>query len=81
VTSPESSDRIRILIADDHALFRQAVRAILADEPDLELIGEAGDGEEAVRLASELQPDVVLMDVRMPKPRGGSTPNSRRRRS
>jgi len=67
VTSPESSDRIRILIADDHGLFRQAVRAILADEPDLELIGEAGDGEEAVKLAIELQPDVVLMDVRMPK--------------
>ena len=67
MTSPESSDRIRILIADDHGLFRQAVRAILADEPDLELIGEAGDGEEAVKLAIELQPDVVLMDVRMPK--------------
>ena len=63
----EASDRIRILIADDHALFRQAVRAILADEPDLELIGEAGDGDEAVRLAIELVPDVVLMDVRMPK--------------
>jgi two-component system NarL family response regulator len=63
----QSSDRIRIVIADDHALFRQAVKAILADEPDLELIGEASDGEEAVRLAVDLQPDVVLMDVRMPK--------------
>ena len=67
MTNPESSDRIRILIADDHALFRQAVKAILADEPDLELVGEAGDGEEAIRLANELQPDVILMDVRMPK--------------
>ena len=70
MTNPESSDRIRILIADDHALFRQAVRAILADEPDLELIAEAGDGDEAVRLAIELVPDVVLMDVRMPKLNG-----------
>jgi DNA-binding NarL/FixJ family response regulator len=61
------SDRIRILIADDHALFRQAVKAILSDEPDLELVGEAGDGDEAVRMAIELVPDVVLMDVRMPK--------------
>ncbi|HYZ92493.1 MAG TPA: response regulator transcription factor [Actinomycetota bacterium] len=58
---------IRVLVADDHALFRQALRAVLAEEPDLELVGEAGDGTEAVTLAAELAPDVVLMDVRMPK--------------
>jgi two-component system NarL family response regulator len=62
-----SEERIRVLVADDHALFRQALRAVLADEPDLELVGEAGDGEEAIRLATDLAPDVILMDVRMPK--------------
>jgi DNA-binding NarL/FixJ family response regulator len=63
----EAGEGIRVLVADDHALFRQALRGILSTEPDLELIGEAGDGEEAVRMATELVPDVVLMDVRMPK--------------
>jgi DNA-binding NarL/FixJ family response regulator len=63
----EAGEGIRVLVADDHALFRQALRGILSTEPDLELIGEAGDGEEAVRMAAELVPDVVLMDVRMPK--------------
>jgi len=63
----EAGEGIRVLVADDHALFRQALRGILSTEGDLELIGEAGDGEEAVRMAIELVPDVVLMDVRMPK--------------
>ncbi len=63
----EAGEGIRVLVADDHALFRQALRGILQTEADLELIGEAGDGEEAVRMAAELVPDVVLMDVRMPK--------------
>jgi two-component system NarL family response regulator len=58
---------IRVIIADDHALFRQAVGSVLNGEPDLDLVAEANDGEEAVRLAEELVPDVVLMDVRMPK--------------
>jgi DNA-binding NarL/FixJ family response regulator len=65
--SPAPDGPIRIIVADDHALFRQALRTVLEDEPDLELVAEAGDGEEAVRLAEEFVPDVVLMDVRMPK--------------
>ena len=58
---------IRILIADDHALVRSGFAMILRAEPDLELVGEAGDGEEAVSTAADAAPDVVLMDVRMPR--------------
>jgi len=57
---------IRVLLADDQALVRAGFRLILAAEPDIEVAGEAGDGEQAVALAGELAPDVVLMDVRMP---------------
>jgi NarL family two-component system response regulator YdfI len=58
---------IRLLIADDHLIVRQGLRLILETEPGFELIGEASDGAEAVELASELQPDVILMDLRMPR--------------
>jgi NarL family two-component system response regulator YdfI len=57
---------IRVLIADDHLVVREGLRTILDAAPDLELAGEAGDGAEAVQLAGELSPDVVLMDLRMP---------------
>jgi len=57
---------IRVLIADDQALVRTGFRVILEAEPDLEVIGEAGDGREAIEAAETLRPDVVLMDIRMP---------------
>jgi DNA-binding NarL/FixJ family response regulator len=57
---------IRVLVADDQALIRDSFRLILELEADLEVVGEAGDGREAVALAGRLQPDVVLMDIRMP---------------
>src|SRR6202171_2480692 len=56
----------RIIIADDHELARLGLRTMLEPEPDLEVIGEAATGREAVALSSQLQPDLVLMDIRMP---------------
>ena len=58
---------IRVVIADDQALFREGLRTLLSTRPDIEVVGEAGDGEEAVALVEKLDPDVVLMDLRMPK--------------
>lgn len=62
--------KIRVLLAEDHALMREGTRELVQHEPGIEIVGEAGDGEEAVQLASELQPDVVIMDIRMPKLNG-----------
>lgn len=59
-------DTIRILIADDHPMFRKGVRAILALSPNFDIVAEAANGEEAVTLAETHQPDVILMDVAMP---------------
>ena len=61
---------IRVLVVDDHALFRRGLQMVLEQEPDIEVVGEASDGSEAVETAAETLPDIVLMDVRMPK-RGG----------
>lgn len=60
-------DKIRVLIADDHTLVRDGTRRILEAEEDMDVVGEALDGEEAVQLAKEFKPDVVLMDIAMPK--------------
>jgi DNA-binding NarL/FixJ family response regulator len=58
--------RIRVIIADDHPLFRDGLRAMFESEPDIELVGEAATGLEAVALAGRLKPDVALMDIKMP---------------
>lgn len=62
--------KIRILLADDHALVREGTRELLEQEEDLEVVAEAEDGQEAVRLANRLHPEVVLMDIAMPKLNG-----------
>jgi len=68
ITGP--GEPIRVLVVDDHALFRRGLQMVLEQEDDIEVVGEAGDGAEAVERAADTVPDIVLMDVRMPK-RGG----------
>ena len=65
-----SGDSIRVMIADDHALFRRGLEMVLAEEPGIEIVGQACDGAEAVQVAAEAVPDVVLMDIRMPRSSG-----------
>ncbi|MCX5866526.1 MAG: response regulator transcription factor [Proteobacteria bacterium] len=64
-------EKISIVLVDDHTLVRQGIRMILEQEPDFQIVGEAGDGKEAIRKVSELNPDLVLLDYAMPGPPGG----------
>ena len=64
------SQKIRILLADDHAVVRQGFKMILAAQPDMEIVGEAGNGREAVEMAEHLHPDVAVIDVAMPELNG-----------
>jgi DNA-binding NarL/FixJ family response regulator len=65
-----AAEPIRVLVVDDHALFRRGLEIVLEQESDIEVVGEAGDGAEAVDKATNLLPDIVLMDVRMPRRSG-----------
>ena len=65
-----AAPRVRIVLADDHQMFRDAVRRLLESEPDLVVVGEAGDGEEAVALTLQYEPDILLLDVAMPHANG-----------
>ena len=69
-SQPVESRRIRVLLVDDHSIMREGLQAMLAGSEELEVVGQARDGEEAVRAAAELSPDVVVMDVMMPNKDG-----------
>jgi NarL family two-component system response regulator LiaR len=63
---PDRGHTIRVLIADDHPIVREGLEVVLASEPDMEMVGQATNGDEAERLAQETQPDVIIMDLQMP---------------
>lgn len=74
------SAKIRVLIAEDHAIVRRGIRLLLDDQPDIEVIGEATDGREAITLVEQLRPDVVLMDLAMPSINGLEATHTIRKR-
>jgi DNA-binding NarL/FixJ family response regulator len=63
---PSSGRAVRLLLADDHRLFAESLMSVLSEDERVEVVGIAGNGEEAVQLAAELEPDVILMDLKMP---------------
>jgi CheY-like chemotaxis protein len=67
---PDPGKKIRVMLVDDHAVVRQGMANLLGDEPDIVVVGEAADGQEAVEIAARLLPDVILMDMSMPKLNG-----------
>ncbi|MGH2711345.1 MAG: response regulator [Actinomycetota bacterium] len=70
MASKAPAEKLKVIIVDDHALFRRGLEMVLENEDDIEVVGEATDGQQAVDRTSELMPDVVLMDVRMPRRSG-----------
>jgi two-component system NarL family response regulator len=69
-STAEQGEAIRVVIADDHVLYRRGLQTVVMQEDDIDIVGEAGDGQEAIDRTVELLPDVVLMDVRMPRTSG-----------
>ncbi len=63
-------DKIRVLLAEDHTIVRKGISEFVQREPDMEVVGEVGDGEEAIKMTAELQPDIVVMDIVMPNLNG-----------
>jgi DNA-binding NarL/FixJ family response regulator len=63
-------DKIRVLVADDHTIVREGVRLLLEAQPDIQVVGEAADGQEAIARVRQLNPDLVLMDIQMPNLNG-----------
>ena len=75
-----ANDRIRVVVADDHVIVREGLRHVLTATPEFEVVGEAADGEEALELVGRLRPDVILMDLSMPKLNGLETTVAIRRK-
>jgi DNA-binding NarL/FixJ family response regulator len=73
-----TAQKIRVLIVDDHVMVRQGLRAVLQAYPNIEVVGEAGNGEEAIVSVAKLQPTIAIMDIGMPNLDGIGEPNTRR---